>query len=171
MCFGWLTTVLIYFRRVTRSCSYTNGRRASRWALSYFFPAQSRNGALIWRIVDDWNTTDDNTTQESSEPQVSQPEKSEDDGGGGASKGESAAATPEMESSATNSQEEEEEEEEVKPKRRLISEGDKKKEHVNIVFIGHVGKTLKSSTLLVDLLGLQQTENKRKNAVCQLMLF
>ena len=28
----------------------------------------------------------------------------------------------------------------TQPKRRLISEGDKKKEHVNIVFIGHVGR-------------------------------
>ena len=41
----------------------------------------------------------------------------------------------------SNSQEEEEEIVKPKPK-RLLSEGDKKKEHLNIVFIGHVGECL-----------------------------
>ena len=51
-----------------------------------------------------------------------------------------ATPTPDTESSAATSQEEDEEEAVTQPKRRLISEGDKKKEHVNIVFIGHVGR-------------------------------
>ena len=79
---------------------------------------------------DDWSSTSNNleSTEDVRQPRV-------DDGGGG--------MQPQIETDqkSVNSQEDEEEEE-IAPRRpmRLASESEKQKEHLNIVFIGHVGK-------------------------------
>ena len=98
----------------------------------YFFVSISRYFTLL-SVSDDWTASDDTpATQAPPQPQP-QPPTPEDSGGGGV-RPKIATPTPDTESSAATSQEEDEEEAVTQPKRRLISEGDKKKEHVNIVF-------------------------------------
>lgn len=105
--------------------------------------------------VENGSTESDMAVEEETWEQREEPEGEGDGGGveGGGGGGDEVLASGSMSQDDASKEEEElmeEEEEEVSlPKAAAIPSDAPKKEHVNVVFIGHVGKTEASETIFL----------------------